>query len=660
MGLFWDASEAPKRRKPRPRPPIPDNKWSKPKDFPRLDNAKVLSVDVETYDPGLLERGPGWARNEGHIVGIAIGADHDGRWYFPIRHTVCRRDNLDPTKVLAWAKSVLESTKPKVGANLLYDVGWLSEEGITVGGDLYDVQFAEALLTENSPVNLDHLGEKYLDLGKTSDTLYQWLSEAYGGTIGGKQRANIYRAPPSLVGPYAESDVDLPLRVLKEQAPLLKAQGLWRLFRRENALIPLLIAMRRRGVRVDINKAEQVYEQLTDTLQLEQRKLDDIVGGTNTINVNASRSIVTAFDKLSIPYPQTRKGSPSFTKAFLQSCKHPIATSIVRIRNTNKLRNDFVKAAILEHSVNGRIHCQFHPLRNDDYGARSGRFSSSDPNLQQIPSRDLILAPLIRGLFVPDEGHKQWRKQDSSQIEYRGLAHFSVGEGADALRRSYIDNPRLSYHKYTQRLIEQVTGMLIEYSHTKNINFGIIYGMGKTALAGNLGISQTKANSLFETYHQGAPYAKATMDHFATIAQQHGFVETITGRRSRFNLYEPAFRDYDEDRAPALPYDKALRAYGSMIKRAMTHKALNRVLQGSAADLMKETMLQCWESGLYNVTGVPLLTVHDEQDFSDPGNCEEAFSEIKRISETAIDFAVPLITDEDIGPDWGHLKEQAA
>jgi len=614
-----------------------------------------MALDVETYDPGLKKRGPGWGRGEGHIVGVSIAVDNHPGWYFPMRHKIDQSGNMSPSKVLLWLKDVLSTNIPKVGANLIYDLGWLEEEGVKVKGDLYDVQYAEALLTENAPVNLDHLGKKYLKKGKGSDLLYHWLSEYYGGTPTSKQRANIHRAPPALVGPYAIDDVELPLQIIKKQATELKKQDLWNLFKRENKLIRILIAMRQRGVRVDVDKAEQLYEQLSVTAEKEQANINWIA--KTEVNINASKNLATVFDSIGIEYQHTAHNNPSFTKEFLIGCPHPIADRIIELRKLNKLKNDFIKSAILEHNINGRIHCQFHPLRSDDGGARSGRFSSSDPNLQQIPSRD-DLAPLIRGLFVPDDGHKQWRKQDASQIEYRNLAHFAVGEGSDEVRRTYCGDASTDYHSLTQQLVKKQTGIELQRKPIKNINFGLIYGMGEARLSSNLGLSKKEGRELFEAYHRGAPFAMATMNYFSSMAQDIGYVKTILGRRSRFELYEPfGWRGDNKDRPTALPHEKALRAYGPNIQRAKTHKALNRVLQGSAADALKETMLQCDEQGVFDVTGVPLLTVHDELDFSDPGNKDQAFAEIKRISEQAIKLRVPVIIDEEVGPDWGHVKE---
>lgn len=637
-------------------PPIPDTGWQAPTSFPRLSDAKVISIDVETYDPELLDNGPGWGRNNGHIVGVSIGADHDGRWYFPVRHTIEPETNLEPDKVFAWLRSALSNHRqPKVGANLMYDVGWLEEENIEVKGDLFDVQFAEALLTETGDVALDTLGEKYLGESKTSSLLYRWCADYYGGNPTGKQRANIWRSPPRLVGPYAEGDVDLPLRILPRQWKELNEQDLIKLFKRENQLIPLLIAMRRSGVRIDIDRAEQVSNKIAVEVEKHKDHLKEIAG--RTIDVYSSRSIAAAFEAAGLKYNRTKKGNPSFTKEFLKEHNHPIAQTIIKIKELEKVKNVFIDSYLLNSNVNGRVHCQFHPLRGEGYGTRSGRFSSSNPNFQNIPVRDKIWGPLIRGLFIPDDGHRRWFKYDASQIEYRFLVHYAVGDGADEARSAYNDNPNTDYHAFTQELIKTKAGIELERKPTKNINFGFIYGMGKKTTAKRLGISSKRSTELFETYHAAVPFAKATMEYCQSLVFENGFITTIANRRSRFNLYEPvAWYDYD-NRPPALPFEKAINKYGPNIQRAFSHKALNRRLQGSAAEQMKETMLQCWEAGVFKETGVPKLTVHDELDFSDNGCDVKYFQKIREIFENAIKIKVPVIVDAEAGPDWGHVKE---
>lgn len=657
VGLWWQDLPASKGGSglARVMPPIPETGWRAPRDFPNLSAARIISFDTETYDPELLDHGPGWARGKGHIVGASLCTEDGHAWYFPMRHEVQPELNLDPANVLAYLRDTLGDPRQyKCGANLLYDVGWLAHEGVTVRGELLDVQFAEALLEETSRTNLDLLMVKYLGVGKETNALYQWCSDYYGGDAGPAQRKNIYRSPPSLVGPYAESDAYGPYHVLMAQIPELKAQGLFELFRMECETIPLLVAMRMKGVRVDIEKAERVRDELAAREVQELAKIKALVGFE--VNVNAADSLARAFDTLSIPYGRTQKGAPSFTQTFLDEVEHPLADHIREARKCAKLRGTFVESYILNSHVNGRVHCQFHPLRGDEGGTRSGRFSSSTPNLQNIPSRDKELAPLVRGLFLPEPGCS-WVRFDYSQIEYRALVHYATGPGAEEARGRYRENPKTDYHEYVIKMIADLTGFTLDRKPAKNINFGLVYGMQIPKLIRTLGLDRKRGMELFSAYHQGVPFVQSTMDATAAEARELGYITTWLGRRSRFELWEPAVRQRGEDRRPGLPYEAALREYGS-VQRAYLHKALNRRLQGTAADLMKAAMVLAWRWGLFGTVGIPLVTVHDELGFSDDGDPvrAEGWRALEHVLETALPFNIPIKVECESGPDWGHVK----
>jgi DNA polymerase-1 len=651
IGLFWQ--DLPRKKGDpiaRVMPPIPETDWTPPDEFPDLRGARAICVDVETWDPELRDHGPGWARGIGNIVGIAIGTSKGDRYYFPMRHEVQKDYNLDPDLVLAWAREALANpTQPKIGANITYDVGWLRQEGVLVRGPLYDVQFAEALLRETATVALEDLGERYLKEGKVSNTLYEWCDLYYGGGTR-DQRHNIYRAPPTLVGPYAEGDVDLPLRILELQWKRLAAEGLLDLFSMECRLIYLMVEMRFAGVTVDIPHVEEMERRLNQEIDVYTEQIKSLVGFD--VNIGSGAQLAEAFDFLGLPYGRTKKGNPTFPKSFLKTVNHPFAKLILDKRAREKLLGTFVESYVLNSHVNGKVHGQFHQLRKDDGGARSGRFSSSTPNLQNIPIRSKVGKTIRKG-FIPDPGHVCWRKYDYSQIEYRGLAHYAVGEGADDVRSRYHKDPNTDFHSMVQTIIFEVVAQKLDRSLVKNINFGTVYGMGITTLSEYLNLSRSEAKALLAAIHQAAPFMRSTMDATMQEAGQYGFITTILGRRSRFNLWVP--EKYVEDAIP-LPYDEALLAYRNP-QRAYLHKALNRRLQGSAADLIKAAMLKTWEDGIFDETGVPRLTVHDELDFSDPGGKEEAFKALVDVMEHAIPFRVPVKVDLEIGPSWGEVKK---
>jgi DNA polymerase-1 len=678
--MLFDAPFAHKRHSTlRVPPPVPATRWRKPVDFPNLAAATAIAVDTETYDPDLLTKGPGWARGRGHVIGVSIAAKApgvaNGKWYFPVRHQLEPHDNLDPANVFGWLAHVLGDSRPKVGANLIYDLGWLDHEGVTVNGKLHDVQFAEALLDEQGRTALDHLAAKYLRSSKTTDALYGWLKEAYGGAANASQRANLYRAPPALVGPYAEDDADLPLLIIEKQWPLLASEGLIPLFELENRLIRLLLKMRKQGVRIDVPYAESLYVQLGRDIGRLTTELHAMTGVH--ANVNSAASLQKVFDSVGIKYNKTPSGQASFTKEFMTALDHPVAAMVNNIREHNKLRDTFVKSYLLESNVNDIIHCQFHNLRDESGGTKTGRFSSSDPNLQNIPVRSK-LGKQVRKAFIPHAGHKHFRKFDYSQIEYRMLAHFAVDgknpniarvldfwnyrlaewggdASADTLRSTYVNDPSTDYHVVVQQNVQQVTGMLIDRKPIKNINFGLLYGQTEKALALKAGFTSEQAKGIFTAYHKGAPYVKPTMAAIAEEVQRFGYVRTITNRRTRFELFEPGGWG---ERGTPLPLQAALARYGQNIVRAYAYRGVNYKFQGSAADVIKIAMDAAHSAGVFDVIGVPLLQVHDELDFSvidDTPAQNEAYQHLVHLLENAIRLRIPIKVDCGDGLNWGEI-----
>lgn len=638
-------------------PMIPQTGWRPPAEFPNLTAAKVIGFDTETWDPEMMQAGPGWARGKGHIIGASLAVEDGSSWYFPIRHETQGELNLDPQQVIRYLDYTLQDNRPKVGTNLIYDLGWCRQEGIRVGGRLYDVQFAEALLNSESPdVSLEALAQQYLGMGKETSILYDWLARWLGGPADGRQRGNLHRAPPSLVGPYAEADASLPLAILNKQWPELAKKGLLDLFDLECRLIPLLVAMRFKGARVNLERAEQYYEELGEEAALIEKQLYTVAG--QPVNPNATESIRSAFQAVGLQLPSKRdkktgQDKPSTSADLLEKMDHPLPKLILEYRRTTKVRDVFLKSYILEKNINGRLHCSFHPLRGDGTGTRSGRFSSSDPNLQNIPVRTEI-GKRVRRLFEASAGGR-WVKFDYSQIEYRMLAHFAVGPGSEELRRAYSDNPDVDYHELTQGLVLRLTGLELPRRNIKNINFGLIYGMSEPKLAADLGLDKARGRELFSNYHRAAPFARATMEEASMHVHRLGYVTTLLGRRSDFPFWGPKRR---EERTAVPSYGEAVLRWGAFnIERAFTHKALNRRLQGSAADVMKYAMVTAYEAGYFEegACGMPGLTVHDELDFEDYGSPEAAvWKDFKHHMETNLPpLRVPVRMDMGVGPNWG-------
>lgn len=638
--------------------PIPNTGWRGVTEFPmHFFNAAQIAYDVETQETD-FSRGAGWAKGFGRIVGIAIAAKfHDGKiesHYFPIGHEAESHLNMNKDSVLAFVKDILETNIPKVGANLIYDYGWLTDYGIYPKGVQLDVQFAEALMSNDGRVNLEYLGTKYLNKGKETDHLYDWIRQTYPRTPNGKLRQHIWQSPVSLVGYYGEEDAAMPLRIIDKQWEILVANELTQVFLVECESIPLLVKMRRAGATVDIDRTLDLRDRLDPIIA---QSFSDIrnIAGQSLDSLDSGAEIGRLCDSLKIKYPRTAEGNPSFKKEWLKAQTHPLFAAILQGREASKIQSTFIDGYILGGSVNGKIHCDFHPMRSESGGTRTGRYASSNPNLQNIPSRSK-LGKELREIFIPDKGHQAMFCGDYSQIEYRTLAHFAVGGGADKVREQYRLDPTTDYHELTIKLVYELTGLKIERKYIKNINFGLLYGMSQAKLAVQLAISAAMSDEVFAGYHAGAPYVKATMTSVSEDADRDGYVRTILGRKGYFDTYVPTRGGYGEI---ALPFERAVAKWGYNISKDKLYKAINYKIQGSAADCMKMAMVSGVRSGIFDEVGVPRLTVHDELVFSVEERTpryEEAMREYVHMAENCLPFSVPILFDSGYGTTWGNAK----
>lgn len=624
----------------------PDSDWTPPSEFPSLAHAPCIAVDIETRDPGLTERGSGWVRKEGYIVGVSVAVE-DWVGYYPIRHQ--NGGNLDEGMVLAWLRDILSrQDQPKIFANAQYDVGWLTASGVIPQGPLYDVQAAAALLDENRlTYKLDALGRDYL--GERKDEAL--LSEA-ADAWGVDRKSGLWKLPSTFVGPYAEQDAALTLRIWEWQQPRLERDGLWPIFNLETELLPLLIAMRYRGVRVDLERAEE----LSRTWQIQESLLlNEICQHTGfAVDVWSGLDLARAYDAAGITYPRTPNGAPSFTAKWLAAQRDPVSKLVAKVRRLNKARSTFIDNMVFKHQHRGRLHCTFNPLRSDSHGALkgtvTGRFSCSDPNLQQVPARDPEIGPAIRRLFLPEEGHV-WGSFDYSSQEPRLAVHYAyllrLPGSAEAVK-AYLTDEATDFHQ----LVADMAG--IPRKQAKIINLGIMYGMGSKKLAGELGLTQEASDRLLSKYHEAIPFMRALSNAAMTQAAQKGYLRTTLGRRSHFDRWEPAgrrgfFVPLDRDRAvKEWPYEP--------LKRAFTYKALNKLIQGSAGDMMKAAM-----SDLYHKHKIiPHLTIHDEIDASlpeDPEAQKAMVETVVGVMKTCVpNLSVPMKIDVEIGKTWGDAK----
>lgn len=606
----------------------PRSDWVAPDILPDLSSASRIAVDLETKDPNLRVSGPGWATGNGHVTGIAIATDG---WsgYLPIRHE--GGGNLDAGFVFRWLNKSLSTNCDKIFHNALYDVGWLRREGVTLNGKIQDTVIAAPLIDENRrQYSLNSLGFDYCQERK-DETLLTEAAKSYGVD----PKAEMYKLPAKFVGEYAEQDAVLTLKLWDKLKKLLETQKLEPIYELESSLIPLLVEMRWRGVRVDVNKAEETVDKLKQQEKDCIKQIKYKYGAD--VDVWASASVAKAFDKAGLTYPRTQKtNAPSFTGKWLEGLDHGLPKLVVEARKLQKIRSAFIENMILEHSHNGRIHGQMHPLRGDSGGTVSGRFSYSTPNLQQVPARDPILGPLVRGLFLPEEDHV-WGAYDYSQQEPRLTVHYASTmnlPGSDEAVSAYRHDDA-DFHQ----IVADMAG--IARKDAKVINLSLSYGMGKNKLIQALGINELEAEALFNNYHSKVPFIKELTLSCSRRAENVGEITTLLGRKCRFDMYEAR-----NEKTQPLPMDKAIEEYGQNIRRAFTYRAFNRLIQGSAADMTKQAMLDLWKEGI-----VPHIQVHDELDIS-VKNKEES-RKIVEIMETCVDLNVPSKVDAEIGDTWG-------
>ena len=611
--------------------------WDCPEDFPNLSDAKFIAIDLETKDPDLKAKGSGAIQGHGEIVGIAVAVEG---WsgYYPIAHE--GGGNMDRRIVLEWFKKVCATDAVKIFHNAMYDVCWIKSYGIPINGHIIDTMVMASLIDENrlwyslNSVSFDYLGEV-----KNEKALKE-AAESWG--IDPKKE--MYKLPAMYVGSYAEKDAELTLELFKVLSREITKQNLTNIFDLETQLFPCLIDMKFKGVCVDVDKAHTMKQQLC---KQEEQLMYQVKAETGIdVQIWAARSIAKAFDKLSLDYSTTEKtGAPSFTKNFLSNHQHPMVKNIAKAREINKAHTTFIDT-ILKHQHKGRIHADINPIRSDQGGTVTGRFSYSNPNLQQIPARNKELGPMIRSLFIPEKDHK-WGCFDYSQQEPRLVVHYaattepicfddSVGSIVDKFKDNSVD-----FHQTVADMAN------ISRTQAKTINLGLFYGMGKAKLQAELGLNtKQEAEELFNTYHMNVPFVRDLMNYTSKTAQTSGSIGTLLGRRCRFNKWEPNQFGMHKP----MDFEEAERTYGrGRIRRAFTYKALNKLIQGSAADMTKKAMVDLYNEGI-----VPHIQIHDELDISIQS--KEQSNKIIEIMENAVSLEVPNKVDYESGSTWGDIN----
>ena len=610
--------------------------WICPENFPDLSGYQYVAIDLETRDPNLKTRGSGSVIGQGEIIGVAVAVEG---WsgYYPIGH---REGNMDKRKVLEWITKVCADDNTKIFHNAMYDVCWLKSYGIKINGFIIDTMVMLSLIDENRRwYSLNSASYDYLGEVKSEQSLRE-AAEAAGVDA----KSEMYKLPAMYVGSYAEKDAELTLELFRVLSREIQKQNLQNVFDLETNLFPCLVEMRFKGVRVDVEQAHTLKQKLVsqeEELLLQVKKETGI-----ETQIWAARSIAKVFDKLSLDYLRTEKTqSPSFTKNFLQEHKHPLVQKIAKAREINKAHTTFIDT-ILKHEHKGRIHADINPIKSDQGGTVTGRFSYSNPNLQQIPARNKDLGPMIRGLFIPEKDHT-WGCFDYSQQEPRLVVHYAAttepicfNDSVTKIVEKFKDDS-VDFHQTVADMAN------ISRSQAKTINLGLFYGMGKAKLQAELGLNtKQEAENLFNQYHDNVPFVRELMNRTSSFAQTSGSIGTLLGRKCRFDKWEPATFGMHTP----MTLEEAERTYGrGRIRRAFTYKALNKLIQGSAADMTKKAMLDLYQEGI-----IPHIQIHDELDLSIESDAQA--KKIIEIMENAVKLTIPNKVDYESGKTWGEIN----
>lgn len=605
----------------------PSSFWRSPTSLPQLSGE--IAIDLETYDPFLRQTGPSYKRNEGFVVGIAI-ADANNTLYLPFAHQ--GGDNLPKNLVLKYVSDQIKNADCVLFANALYDMGWLSTLGLSIDCTVRDIQVAEALIDEEQySYSLNSLSLKYLDRPKDESHLKK-AAEAYGVD----PKAGLWKLAARHVGTYAEIDSRNTWDVYQHQKPILEKANLTQIWELECKVTKVLLSMTLKGVPINLPEAEEY----NDTLKKKEKELSSQFG---SLDIWSPQQLGHYCETtLKIKVPRTEKGNYSVDKFFLQSTNNPTLKSIHELRSINRLRKVFIEDIIIGQNYKGRIHADFKQTASERGGTRSGRLSSSNPNMQQVPKRSAI-GKKIRSLYIA-EPDMLWCKADYSSQEPRLQVHYALlGDitnqhplpKAEEARAAFAAGEKL----YT--FFEKETGL--PYDTCKMLCLGIAYGMGNKTMATQLDIGEEECKLVAQKFNAKAPFLQILFDNVMLRAKQKGEIKTILGRKAHFDFWMPSYDD-----KPVKGYDNATKKYKDQVKnlqRAFVSKGLNRLIQGSAADQTKLAMVLAHDAGLDL-----RLPVHDE--INAMVSSEDEANKLGKIMEEAITLKVPVVADIDLGPTW--------
>ena len=633
----------------------PESDWVAPDQLPDMQRCNEIAFDIETCDRGLQAGiGPGWPFKAGFIDGVSYATDRH-RGYVPLRGSGA----FDQSQVVQWLTDHFAST-PAIFHNAPYDLGWLNAIGVPFPKKLHDTMLMSVMLDEErKSYSLDNLCDGEGIEGK-DERLLEEAAMAFG--LQG-QKANgrfkdritqrqikegMWQLPNRYKGPYAEQDAQATLDLFRIYEPLIGKQGLNYPYSLEVDLIPVTIEMRKRGIRIDLDKAERGVTEMQADITRQLATMSDQCGtrGLEVHDLRSPKMLMSLFDAQGVKYPMTENsGMGSFSKDWMQIHDHWLPQAVTAVRALADASDKFMDTYIKKYTSNGRIHAEIHLFKSDRGGTKTHRMAYSNPPLQQMPSRDEATRKYIRGVFLPEEG-TDWLVADYSQQEPRLTVHYAIKQPArgwkDAL--DFYTTGSADYHD----MVAHLTGL--ERKKAKVINLGLAYGMGLKLMAKHLGLSIADTEPLMALYHERVPFVRDLSGMCSRVAASRGYIKLIDGAMSRFNRWERKYPPADAG-WQTYGYDDIRQLFPSEpIKRAFTRNAMNRLIQGSAARQTKKAMLDCYRAGF-----LPMLQLHDDLNFSITDVSQA--HQIRDLMSDAIPLEVPMKVDLEIGPNWADVKE---
>jgi len=597
-----------------------------------------IVIDIETVDPNLKELGPGTFRKDGRILGVAIAPEYDRSSYYIT-------DNFDQLKEFNKSENTI------IGHNLLYDLEWLRAYGIEFReAKLRDTMVAEFIIDDqrlsyslNDVLLYNSMEGKYSDL----------LQQEYDSLFNDKKRAieHLDKLPINIVAKYAKQDAKQTLELYKKQQKNLQTNDLIKVFEMECDLYHYYLDVRFTGLKIDLEKAHYLYEKLNSEYELLQNEL--WAEADYSFDIWSNDQILELCKRNNIPVPESKgltkvqkkpKKPQLNTNWYILNKDHPFWSKLHRIRELHRLSNVFIKNKILDLVIGDRLYYRLIPTKGEFGGAVSSRTSSRNPNMQQVPKREGIYAKEIRSFFIPEDKHN-WLSIDESQTELRMAVHYASILGCrgsnDAVQAYMLDN-NTDFHQYTA----DVTGL--DRFTAKTINFALLYGASSQRIADTLGKELDIANEIINQYNRMLPFANILKTKVNSVAKTRGFIKTLFGAHCNFKLYGPSWGVNKDFTYIPLPYHDAIKKYGPKISRYFVHKALNRLIQRSCAEVHKQCLLNLYREGYLCV-----LPVHDEINLSvDKLEINKAVKRITEIILESVRLVLPRKLDIRVGEHW--------